>query len=463
MEAIPHLIEAMKGDDDALREQVADVLSRIGSPAVPHVFDVVKSHYILHESLNVRDQRQAFFKARSVLYGAIGCLRNIGSPAVTHLIEALKGEDTLRRKVAAHALARMSPHAAMAGADLIKALDDDDRTVRREATKAVPSVIKDSEKAILLLSEKLSDTDELVRAAAVITLSEFEQGPPLFAAQHPNLITPVLLEAMKDDSQVVRASAIDRLRFCVGEAVPHLMDALTHQNAKTRREAIAALGSMRVGPGMGQLRFFSRTMPSGGIIREVMLLTPQIISVLADKDADVRDTAIEVLGRIAVASETQQPVTPLLAEALKSEHPTIRRATAAALGRMPDECESLRWQRPCAEAAVRVLPHLIAALDDDDRDVRASSGDAIAQWASFLTRIPVGSLIPVLESAHTALKNAKKEEQSDTVQEYINLLRSSPSKPAVPAKLTPLSPIEREQATIDETSSIEEPATARDD
>jgi len=223
--AIPHLIDALNAKKWRMRESVAEVLSKIGSPAVPHLFAAVKE-----------SRSDSSVRVDDMLRAAVKALRGIGPAALSHLIEALGAEEAGDRTAAALALALMGQDAAPAAPNLIAALEDEHKDVRRFATSAVVNTVTDAGTVIPLMIGRTKDTHEDVRAKAAVALGAIALTTRDPQAAAPRVL-PHLVESLGDDSRTVRFGASHGFRDWGATAVPHLVGALDHQEAKIRARA----------------------------------------------------------------------------------------------------------------------------------------------------------------------------------------------------------------------------------
>jgi hypothetical protein len=126
--AVPALIQALKDEDRWVREAAAGALGKIGpgaEKAVPALIQALKDYY---EEL------------REAAAGALGKIGPKAEKAVPALIQVFKENyenDEDLREAAVKALGKIGPKAEKAIPALTEALDDDDYCVRREAAEAI--------------------------------------------------------------------------------------------------------------------------------------------------------------------------------------------------------------------------------------------------------------------------------------------------------------------------------------
>ncbi len=171
------------------------------------------------------------------------------------------------RRVAAAALGEIGPEAGSAVEALSRCVKDTDEVVRRHAVVALGEVASDASVAVPALIQALHDASGLVRRCAAAAIREL--GPAAPAA------VPALIVALGEDdvkNRVVAAAALVRVGLV---ALPRLMEALHHTDAGVRRHVVTILGKL------------------GG--RNALALVRRRLD---DPDADVRETATEVLHKM---------------------------------------------------------------------------------------------------------------------------------------------------------------------
>ncbi len=214
-DAVPRLLELLKGKDSVLREGAAMALSRIGPKAKEAIPALIES--LEDENNNLRSwAASALGSMASESKSAIPVLiklmkdedQNVrGSAdlaliqfrqlAVPALSEALKDEDDKTRASAAYCLGQIGGAAKGAVPVLIVGLGDKDQKVRQNVGWALARVGPD---AVPALVEALKDKDPVIRAASAQVLGEMG---PKFA----NSALPALVKAMGDEDKRVREAA----------------------------------------------------------------------------------------------------------------------------------------------------------------------------------------------------------------------------------------------------------------
>ena len=231
--AVPALIRSLKSDNDDIRLQAMQALSRIGpeaEEAVPALINVLKNreltkteskldqadwmissdagvalasigrHAIPALADALRDEREY------VRFDAASALSRIGEPAVHALIEALRDEQVAVRLEAARALERIGPPAKRAVPSLIVALHDDNsppHLVPMYAARALGQIGK--EQAIPALVEMLEEEDVHVRTHAAEALH-------ILGWENEERLLAVLIEALNHDiAGVCAARTLQRM------------------------------------------------------------------------------------------------------------------------------------------------------------------------------------------------------------------------------------------------------------
>ncbi len=257
---IAPLIEKLKSNDESERENAVDTLVEKGGEAVP----------ALREALKDRDKEVR----RSAAYA----LEQIGAEAasaVPELKEALKDRDKKVRRSAAYALEQIGAEAASAVPELKEALKDRDKEVRRSAANTLQEIGAEAASAVPELREALKDDDKEVRRTTAYTLE-------LLGAEAASAVPDLRAAVHNDSDKEVRRSAIYALEKIGVEAsavVSDLRTALRKDSDKeVHRTAAEVLGNMRA---------------------EAASAVPDLRTAL--KTPEVRDTAADALGRIAIS------------------------------------------------------------------------------------------------------------------------------------------------------------------
>ncbi|MCK4510556.1 HEAT repeat domain-containing protein [bacterium] len=193
---------------------------------------------------------------------------------------------------------------------------------------------------------------------------------------------PVLLAGLKDESDDVRLAALSpfsRLKSVLDMSIPEVTAALHDTTAKVRAHALRVLNSMLVIDG------------------DVTGAAPVVKALLEDQDERVRSQAVQLLPRIAPASEVFEAISPLA----EDESSLVRRSVAYQVGDLavdPEKVECLLVEALAdtshkvrvsaayelcefAHGGARAVQALIRAWDDDYWQVRKTSVRALSTMA----------------------------------------------------------------------------------
>jgi HEAT repeat protein len=218
------------------------------------------------------------------------------------------------------------------------------------------------------------DPDERREAKSAIT----EIGPRAVPALRKTLAET------KGRSQVGAAEALGAFKADARDAVPELTAALSATDERVRWRASAALRA--IGP-------------------DAAAAVPALIGALAH-DSDSREAKMARSALVAIGSATLEP----LVRTLKTDrNPQLRRAAADTLGYFPKS------------AAAELLPPLLAAADDSDKDLRKAAGYAIGKLAEYLLDSKDPKIITQLEACLECFAKTtsllKADEQSKKTDE----------------------------------------------
>jgi HEAT repeat protein len=346
--AVEPLIGALKDPNDVLRDASAEALGKIGDArAVEPLIAALPNWAAINALGKIGDARaiEPLIGAlkdpnHEVRRAAVRALGQMGAPGVEPLIAALKDQHDDLRKAAVQALGKMG---APAVEPLIAALRDQDWHVRNYAVEAIVQI---GAPAVQPLIAALKDEDKNVRPAAAGALDRLAWSP--------------------DDGEAgaVYWAVKGQWGKCVeigAPAVEPLIAVLRDRGWGGRRAAAEALGQ----------------------IGDARAVEP-LIAALQNLDWDVRQAAAVALGQIG----DPRAVEPLIA-VLKDQHGNVRTAAAEALHRLawsPDSgaagaaywAAKGEWGK-CVEIGAPAVEPLIAALKDEDNNVRQAAAGALSQ------------------------------------------------------------------------------------
>jgi HEAT repeat protein len=291
--------------------------------------------------------------------------------SVTHRVHGLASRTAFIRQGSAALLGTLGCKAGPAVPALIEALDDREAAVRNEANEALKQILGPGTLPDLLRAAK--DKRVNVRAAVPWLLWKFRE--------QPKVVVPVLLEALHDDSALVRRQAACALRQygTEKEVVPALIQALKDPElAKDRNQGSVAsnaadsLGAMRV---------------------RAKAAIPGLVEALKAEDHCLRERAIWALGAIGGNDKTTIPaMLPGLVVVLKDRAQKDLHATAAS---------ALREMGAAARPAVPALEEALNVKDVADPWLRKFIRDNVKLALDRLKAPPreteVAELVLVLQ------------------------------------------------------------------
>ncbi len=444
-ELVPLLTQLLQDDDAAVRHTAGELLVLVRPPAIAiaglnqlvargDVATVLRAAHLLN-LLDVGGASEISSNAAAVLVGALvrigesdsdfvlpEALSAFGVVAVPSILGALTtpslGESTLRRLVTA--LVEIGSDAIPS---LVDSLDHRSPGVRAGASLALAmgkSADADLRARIVArIASLLHDDAAIVRAAAAETLGEFGASARDRSDD--------LAAALSDTSAAVRAAAAIALSQTAGDDVEHTslyVGALTDPETQVRRAATVSLAS--------QPRTAARA-------------TQALVNALRDTDSQIRSEASRALGAAAgVATDTvTAAIVPPLLESLQDPVPTVRASAAFALGTVnapgppllaglgaaiADASVSVRRQALLSlqrhgEKSLPCVPQLVSALHHEESAFR------ILVIESFRPIIhDVTQLVPPLLKA---LKDADREVRRVAAYELGEI--GPPAQAAVPA------------------------------
>ena len=330
--AIPGLIVLLQSQDSPFRKQLWSVL-----PRLPAKFRrTIADHYPPPSMEFVRE----------VAAHGLGLLGPEGRPTIPALARALRDGEGRVGWEAASALGLIGKDSLPV---LIEALDDKDAKVRHGAAYALGWIGADSQPAIPGLVRRLGDPTDRVRNAAAYSLTCCGTTGTL-----------ALVDASREQRGTARETAMNMLTnsYVSLQRAASELYAMTHEAAPDRRRrAIEALGKIRA---------------AGD-------LAPQAaIELLQDPMLEVRLAAIKILeARPILDTAMLQP----LIESLRDELPSVRDASARALGTIGAQAES-------------GVPALLRLEKDPHQPVRVAAQLALEKITSAKQAQQPGSASP---------------------------------------------------------------------
>jgi HEAT repeat protein len=347
--AMPSLLEALGKDDAGLRIGATHALGPFGAEARPAIPMLIN---------NLADGRDPVHGETVLTLGLIG---PAAGPA---LVAALGDSDARRRAGAAQALVEIAPPFHPAAGPVEQALGiEKNAAVRAALLAALPKLSADPARALPFLIPAVVGEDDAQRHAALNTLLAERS---LRAA-----VLPTLSDLLKDSHPLVRERAARAIGRFGPDAAPVLPALLTATRAAGGAPVFSA-ALAQVGPSV--LPIILKTLQEG---------PPQ-------------DSAWALLALRGFGA----PAVPVLAEALRHPHPTVRAAAAVTLGSMgrdsadavnplfvltedasPEvQAAALRALIAQRADAARLKPLLQAALGSQNADVRKAGAAGTAAF-----------------------------------------------------------------------------------
>lgn len=353
-------------DDDHLADDVATILMASGGAVIGDLTVCWAG---------ASDKKKAYL---AYLFGAAGVVN-----AVNLLVDELKAADDFLRVIILRALGQIGGEKEILTlAGYLEVPEDD---VRQAAVDGLVKVAERFHSPVIdLVREGFSHTDPLVRQATLQVLGRLGGDES----------EAVLLMAMKDESALVRRSAIYYLDGRNFRHYPALTLALTDEESDVRRQAIEALS-----------------------MSEDRTLIESFTLVLQDEDPWVRSTAIRAIGRfggpeagVAIRNGLRDPVGLVTIAALES-------LTEAGI---PFDLEEITAQLGNDDDDV-VLAVLALLAKSSDHSWLTSWGEALLDHRHWQIRQRVAELLAQVgtQKNQALLQQRLQVEQEDMVREQL--------------------------------------------
>jgi HEAT repeat protein len=314
--AVPALIAALL--NETTRDEAAEVLVRIGKPAVPDLIAVLKG----------RDVGSRFCAAAALV--------RIGQPALAMLITALGESGSVASVVInlgeAETLIDIGRPAVPA---LIAALKDGDPMVRWQAAKALGEIGDSS--ATPALIAVLNDPQWKV----------CEQTAKALGKIGDKSAVPAMIAALNNDRSSMKerlAAFLFKVGYLAAERLAAFLGKVIHLDVRNDLDVHGFYGEdSEFHKPFGAFRGLDGPSPSVSIsyVREAAAIglgeigdasaVPALIAALEDDDPDVIKAATRALVKVGT------PALPGLIAALKHRRLRVRRLAAAALGEIGDQ------------------------------------------------------------------------------------------------------------------------------
>ncbi|HEY4308405.1 MAG TPA: HEAT repeat domain-containing protein [Pirellulales bacterium] len=328
-----------------------------------------------------------------------------GATAVPALIKALASDNKDVRWRAARALENIGPKASLSTAALIKTLGDDAPDVRAHAARALGALGDKNTATIDALAALVTDKHARVRRAVIGAITQLNPGP--------EVTIPLMVNVLEDADPSVVVPALQTLAERGPEAVPGLIEALSHPKGRywatlvlaemgpAAKSAVPALGGLLDDPDP-EVRMQS-ALALGEMGIDAAAAEARLVKGLSDKADAVRYACTFALGKVGA--------TGAIAELEKSEadkDPFLAMLSAWAVAKLkPDDqaavnkavelivaalkSENANVRHGAAKALIElnapreiVGPPLVAALDDSDPEVQENIYGALASMGEAI-------------------------------------------------------------------------------
>jgi HEAT repeat protein len=352
---IPQMVGLFSRRDEQLAGAAADLLTKVGEPAVPALIEVLQQGKSAVVKYAIRALHDMGWRAaaaaphlvpfassrdagrRAFVIEIIGQMR-VPEVALPTMRKALKDRNKDVRRQAAWGIARMGTEGAEAIPDLLKRVKDADDGVRLAVLKALGQVGADEATLLRVYQSAVDDAYDSIRSHALDGLVNVAKGhTKVFARVTPHC---------QDQDRYVRAAAIRAvcaLAPSASEAVPWVRQLLNDPEEYVRdaaAEAFLALGPAAssvdpelfcrlAGQGARVSRLLVRTMQAL-TRREREDLIPTLVGELGDDDVNGRQSAALWLRALGADGEAA------LREASQSPDPNIRSAAEFGLKARPE-------------------------------------------------------------------------------------------------------------------------------
>lgn len=256
---------------------------------------------------------------------------------VAELIKATRSSDSSLRLSAISHLGLVGEKHPEAVQTLARLLKDEAPAVRAHAVEALGEIGQPAAAMVPAMVDLVTDPDPSVRREAIDAVRKIRPGP--------QVTVPLMVKVLQNADDAARIRAIAALADQGKAAVPGLIEALKHPQARYW----ACLTLHEIGP-------------------EARPAVPALIPLLADDLPDVRREAILVLAAIGPAAE---PAIPQLAAALNNQLDRVPATYALGrIGKVPDDVQATIQRNLTAEDRMLGAVSLwtLAKLHPDDEN-----------------------------------------------------------------------------------------------
>lgn len=405
--AIPPLIQALGGDDAALRAGAAKALGGMG-PAAKEAIPALVSN-LKHGDNDV--QREV-----------IDALSLIGADAKPPVIAALSGKEARERTAAAMTLAGMGRSAQDSALAMIEQLGKETEVaVRISLLTALPKVGADPNLLVPRLIDALKDQNEAIRHAAVNGLLSF----PAARAQIVESLTALLRDPNKEMSQRA-AYVVGRFGVAAASAVTTLLEIIATQPQPDPVfiEALVQIGE----PAIPQILATAEKVPLDQLTPDHWMVkcfqsmgafaVNSVRNGLGHKNASVRLLSARALN--ALGTDARDASTSLLE---KLEDPEVR-VRAAALGALVSVDAPSKL----------IIPRIEKSLNDPSPVVRLAAAQLVpklGEEGKHLNVAVIGKLNDADPGVRRGILDALGPEHAEAVPTLLPLLDNPDLRPPV--------------------------------
>ncbi len=337
-DAVPPLIEVLKGDSPTARLRAATSLGEIGTDAKDAV-PLLKDLYLSEKSDGAQHYAmmlaklgktavpalEAGFKDKrpEIRQFAAAAITQLGAEAVGILVDGLGDKDVETRRLAAQTLWPMRIGDKSVVIALAFGLSDTDDLVRQHCMNALATIGIPAKLGSAKIKDALTDMNPEVRRQAYYLLQSFNENPQ-----------PALMKGLENKNAKIRLMV--QVNFAVNDAMPILLDALKDDDLGLRMQAASTLAQTN---------------------RETGKVAAIFVDGLKHKSVSVRIQAAQGLGQLGNTGKTPPEAIQALAGALKDSEATVRQQALYAL----------QSQRGDLSA---IVPMLVELVKDKDLNIR---------------------------------------------------------------------------------------------
>lgn len=398
-------VRLMKDAEPSVRLRALDALAEHGEAAVPVLVELLEKDQAAYWACLVLNEIGPEAKAAvaalaqrvsdpraEIRREAILALAEIGeaaAPAADAITAAM--DDETDRIAATYALGRIGQVPPAAESRIRENTHSSDSLLRTVSVwtlaRVYPADERVQKEAVRRLVASLKSEEPEVRATAAKALAALEPAP--------NLLTPMLEEALRDADEQTTHHALDAVAGLGSAMVPQLIGALRFESLRPRvvfllgeigpdaEAAVEALAELIEAP--NRRTQHESLLALAKIGPAASPAVPSLTGALRQREGPCRYGAAYALGRIGPQAES---AIPALRDATQSSDDTLALLSAWALAQIAPECQE------CTEQTV---PVLVGGLEHPNASHRREAAAAL------------GSLGPLARAAVPALEQATED------------------------------------------------------